>query len=84
MEEIKKISHDKFHAMMERIVDNGHPLTEWYPDWDEAMELVKDPVGNYEFIIWILESNPDRVLTEEQTEVEILLQDTLRQCTQFC
>ena len=84
MEEIKRISHEKFHAMLERIVDNGHPLAEWYPDWDEAMELVKDPVENYEFIIWILESNPDRVLTEEQEEVETLLQDTLRQCTQFC
>ena len=30
MEEIKKISHEKFHAMLERIVDNGHPLTEDY------------------------------------------------------
>lgn len=84
MEETKRISHEKFNAMLERIVDNGHPLTEWFPDWEEAVKIAKDPIANYEFMLWILESNPDRVLTEEQKDVEQLLQNALRQCTQFC
>lgn len=83
MKEIKKISPEKFDAMLERIMNNGHPLDGWYPSMVQAEEIVQDLINHYEFIIWILESNPDRGLTEEQQSVEKFLQEKLKECTQF-
>lgn len=83
MEEVKKISPEKFDAMLERIMKNGHPLEGWYPSMAQAEEIAENPVKNYEFIIWILESNPDRELTEVQQSVEKFLQDKLKEYTQF-
>ena len=84
MEDVKKITSEKFDAMLERIINNGYSLSTWYPAMKEALELAEQPVDNYEFIIWILESNPNRELTEEQACVETFLQDLLLRCTQFC
>lgn len=83
MEDVKKISPEKFDAMLERIMKNGHPLENWYPNMEQAEEIAQEPVKNYEFLIWILESNPDRELTEEQQLVEKFLQEKLKECTQF-
>lgn len=83
MQEVKKISPEKFDAMLERIMHNGHPLDGWYPNMAQAEEIVQDPINHYEFIIWILESNPDRELTEEQQSVEKFLQEKLKEYTQF-
>lgn len=83
MEDVKKISPEKFDAMLERIMKNGHPLESWYPNMDQAEEIVQEPVKNYEFLIWILESNPNRELTEEQQSVECFLQEKLKECTHF-
>lgn len=83
MQEVKKISPEKFDAMLERITNNGHPLDGWYPTMAQAEEIVQDPINLYEFMIWILESNPDRELTEEQQSVEKFLQQKLKECTQF-
>ena len=49
----KRISHEKWSAMLDRIMDNGHPLLGWYPTMEDAEYLAKDPVDNYEFILWI-------------------------------
>lgn len=83
MEDVKKIPSEKFDSMLERIIKNGHPLDNWYPNMDQAEEIVQEPVKNYEFLIWILESNPDRGLTEDQKLVECFLQEKLKECTQF-
>lgn len=83
MEDVKKISPEKFDAMLERIMKNGHPLENWYPNMEQAESIGQEPVKNYEFLIWILESNPDRELTEEQQSVEKFLQEKLKECTQF-
>lgn len=83
MQEVKKISPEKFDAMLERIMNNGHPLDGWYPNMTQAEEIVENMIKNYEFIIWILESNPDRELTEDQQSVEKFLQEKLKECTQF-
>lgn len=69
--------------MLERIINNGHPLNGWYPTMAEAEEIIQNPIKNYEFIIWILESNPDRELTEEQQSVEKYLQQKLKEYTQL-
>lgn len=83
MEDVKKISPEKFDAMLERIMKNGHALENWYPNIAQAEEIVQEPVKHYEFLIWILESNSDRELTEEQQSVERFLQGKLKECTQF-
>lgn len=83
MEDVKKITPEKFDAMLERLMDNGHPLEGWYPTMEEALEIVQESIKRYEFIVWILESNPDRELTEEQQKVEKFLQETLKKNTQF-
>lgn len=83
MLEIKEISPEKFDALLERIMNNGHPLDDWYPNMAQAEEIVQDPINHYEFIVWILESNPDRELTEDQQSVEKFLQEKLKECTQF-
>lgn len=82
-EEVKKISHEKWDAMLDRITHNDHPITGWFPTMDDALELTLNPVEHYEFIIWILESNPNLELNEEQKEVYKVLQDALRDCTEF-
>ena len=79
----KRITPEKFDAMLERITGNGHKLTQWYPTLAQAQELAGDPVDNYEFILWILESNPDRELKEDEQEVEAYLKDIQRKCTIF-
>lgn len=79
----KKLTHKKFSAMLERIADNGHPIENWYPTMEDAEDIAKDPVENYEFILWIVESNPDRELTEEEKEVETYLQKILSEYTEF-
>ena len=82
-ETVKKISSDKFDAMLERIIHNGHPISGWFPTIEDAKKIIEKPIENYEFIIWILESNPNLTLTEEQEAVYDLLQNTLTQCTQI-
>ena len=42
-----------------------------------------NPVENYEFILWILESNPDMELRGEQKEAYQILQDAMKECTEF-
>lgn len=79
----KKISHEKWSAMFDRIVDNGHPLTGWYPTMADAEYLAQDPIGNYEFILWILYSNDRRELLEDELEVEDYLERILQDCTEF-
>lgn len=79
----KRISHEKWSAMLDRIMDNGHPLLGWYPTMEDAKYLAKDPVDNYEFILWILYSNDNRELTEEEQEVEDCLESILNDCTEF-
>lgn len=60
-----------------------HPLTGWFPSIDDALELTLNPVENYEFILWILESNPDMELRGEQKEAYQILQDAMKECTEF-
>lgn len=79
----KRISHEKWSAMYDRITDNGHPLTGWYPTMENAEYLAMDPVGNYEFILWILYSNDRRELSEEERKVEKYLEHVLHDCTEF-
>lgn len=81
--ELKKITPEKYEAMLERITQNGHRITGWYPTMEEAKELASDPIANYEFILWILESNPERELLEEEKQVEVFLNKVQRQYTQF-
>ena len=83
MEETKKISSKKFAAMLERIINNGHPLEIWYPSMEDVKKIMAEPAKHYEFLIWILESNPNRKLTEEQKKVELLLQDFLKRYTEI-
>ncbi|MSS36492.1 hypothetical protein [Clostridium porci] len=80
---VKRISSEKFDAMLERIMDNGHPISGWFPTMEDAKIIIANPIENYEFMIWILESNPNLTLTEEQEAVYALLQNTLTQCTQI-
>ena len=83
MEEPRKITHEKFGAMLERISSNGFKLENWFPTMDEARRIAESPIENYEFALWIVESNPDRPLTPEQQEVEKFLQKMLMNCTEF-
>ena len=80
---VKRISSDKFDAMLERIINNGHPISGWFPTMEDARKIIDQPIENYEFILWILESNPDLTLTEEQKTAYNLLQETLARCTQI-
>ena len=80
---VKKISHEKFESMLDRILNNDYPLEDWYPTMKDAVEMSADPVRYYEFILWILESNQDMKLNEEQKEVEKYLQRLLRETTRF-
>lgn len=80
---VKRISSDKFDAMLERIINNGHPISGWFPTMEDARKIIEQPIENYEFILWILESNPDLTLTEEQKTAYNLLQETLVRCTQI-
>jgi len=83
MENVKRITPEKFDAMLERIMSNGKPIANWYPTMDDVAEISRNPVKYYEFLLWILESNPDQELTEDQIEVEKQLQKIFKQCTQF-
>ena len=69
--------------MLERLTGSMHPLTGWFPSIDDALELTLNPVENYEFILWILESNPDMELRGEQKEAYQILQDAMKECTEF-
>ena len=80
---VKRISSDKFDAMLERIINNGHPISGWFPTMEDARKIIEQPIENYEFILWILESNPDLTLTEEQKTAYNLLQETLARCRQI-
>ena len=82
-EEKMSISHEHFNAMLERLTGMMHPLTGWFPSIDDALELTLNPVENYEFILWILESNPDMELRGEQKEAYQILQDAMKECTEF-
>lgn len=82
-EEKMNISHEHFNAMLERLTDGTHLLTGWFPSIDDALELTLNPVENYEFILWILESNPDMELRGEQKEAYQILQDAMKECTEF-
>ena len=77
------ISHENFIAMLERLTCRMHPLSVWFPSIDDALELTLNPVENYEFILWILESNPDMELRGEQKEAYQILQDAMKECTEF-
>lgn len=86
MEEVKKISHAKWDAMLERITHTDYPISGWFPTMNDALELTVSPervVKNYEFIMWILESDPDMKLTEEQKEIYEILQEAIKDCTVF-
>lgn len=78
-----KISHEKWSAMLDRISNNGHPLVGWYPTMEDAKEISEDPVDNYEFIIWILYSNDNIELKDDELKVESYLELTLNECTEF-
>ena len=82
---VKKISQDKWFAMLERIQNNGHPIKadEWYPSMEDAMDIAKEPIKNYEFIMCILESNDEIELTPEQLKVEKYLQNVFDKTTEF-
>lgn len=77
------ISHEHFDAMLARFTNGEHPLTGWFPTVDDALELTLNPVENYEFILWILESNPDIELKGEQEDAYEILQETIKDCTKF-
>lgn len=77
------MTHEKFSAMLERISSNGFRLENWFPTMDEACRIAQNPIENYEFALWIVESNPDRPLTPDQKEVEKFLQKMLMDCTEF-
>lgn len=78
-----KISHKNFDAMLDRIVHNGYPINKWFPSIEEAKEIVQNPKGNYEFMLWIVESNPDIELSDEQMEAERYIQKALQDYTEF-
>lgn len=80
---VKNISHEKWSAMLDRITNNGRPLIGWYPTMEDAKELSKDPVENYEFIIWILYSNDSLDLMEDELKVEEYLELLLNEHTEF-
>ena len=63
--------------------EKKHDSASWFPSIDDALELTLNPVENYEFILWILESNPDMELRGEQKEAYQILQDAMKECTEF-
>ncbi|MCR5007470.1 MAG: hypothetical protein K6A76_02700 [Oribacterium sp.] len=65
-----KMTHQEYDELVESILDMGYIVRDWYPDKNYVLELAEDPVSHLEFMIWILKSNPDRKLTEEQKKVK--------------
>lgn len=69
--------------MLERLINMDYKISDWYPSMDDALELTENPVENYEFLLWILESNPEKKLTDEQKEIRQILDEAIRDATVF-
>ncbi|SEA69695.1 hypothetical protein SAMN05216349_12333 [Oribacterium sp. KHPX15] len=70
-----KMTHQEYDELVNSIVEMGYIDRTWYPEEKDVLELAEDPVGQLEFTLWILYSDPERKLTEEQKTVEKSLKD---------
>lgn len=78
-----RISSEHLDVMMDRIIHNGCPIANWYPSMEFAKWAAKEPVKNYEFFIWVLYSNEEMELNNEQKNVETYLNNVLKETTQI-
>jgi hypothetical protein len=69
------MTHQEYDELVNSIVEMGYIDRTWYPEEKDVLELAEDPVGQLEFTLWILYSDPERKLTEEQKKVEKSLKD---------
>ena len=53
----------------------------WYPTMEQAKELAKNAVDNYEFIFWITESNYE--IAKKHSDVQSYLTNVLKNCARF-
>ncbi len=76
-----KLTHQAYDEIINFNHDMGYVRRAWYPDEKDVLRLAEDPVGQLDFILWILKSNPEQKLTEEQKKVkkslEKIVEDTI-------
>lgn len=83
VEDHLRITDEEFGCLLDRILSNGYRLEDWYPTMENAEELTANMRENYQFIVWILESNDEMELNEEQVKVEQFLQEKLKNFITF-
>lgn len=77
------ITHKEFDDLLEEHNHMGYIRRKWYPTMENVNELAQNPQGHFEFILWILESNPEQKLSPEEREVETALQNLLKETVVF-
>ncbi|MCR5452310.1 MAG: hypothetical protein K6F00_06745 [Lachnospiraceae bacterium] len=77
------ITRKMYEEKLNYINEIGYFCCDWYPTMKDVDELAKDPEGNFDYILWVLKSNPDRKLTREQKKVEESLKKILRPYVNF-
>lgn len=70
-----KMTHQEYDELVNSIVEMGYVDRTWYPDEKDISRLAEDPVGHLEFFLWVLKSDPDRKLTEEEKKVQKSLEN---------
>ncbi len=78
-----KLTHQAYDELINNILEMGYVRRKWYPDEKDVLELAEDPVGQLEFILWVLKSNPEQKLTEEQRKVEKSLEKIIENTVIF-
>ena len=71
------MTFDEYDLYEESAKNCGYQLSDWYPAMETARKMVSRFADNILFIIWILNSSPERNLSVKEKQVKSFLQNEL-------
>lgn len=78
-----RLTEEKFNSIIRNAVETLKPLDGWFPTQRDAELLCDNMDENFEFLIWVVDSNPTRQLTEEQKRIRKYIRDRINKSIVF-
>ena len=78
-----KLSEKKFNDIVNRVTELREPIMGWFPTEKDAEILCRDMEKNFEFLLWIVDSNPNMSLTDVQKQTRKYIRDKINASITF-
>ena len=78
-----RLTEEKLNEIIDHVTNDLPPIKDWFPTEHDAEVLCSDMEKNFEFLIWITDSNPDMKLNAIQKSTQKYIRKKINESIEF-